>query len=179
MELIDPRPDSSGSNLGDYDCIENPDLHYPQECIIGGGNSSVNFGSFIGKYNAMMHDALSWTVVNSSGGGGGGDSIDNGSECDSELDISRFELRRNAEKECYQLLNDHIDMAMREYYLSVFAAIQQVRNYCETLRVIAQYHNLTGELSIDVLWWYGIIDLCVTMDLWLLRETGQGIIDLW
>nr|WMQ53820.1 adenomatous polyposis coli protein [Cura pinguis] len=116
----------------DYDCMNNSELHYPQEDLT---SNNVNFGSFITKYNNMMHDLVSWTIVNSN--------LDENSECDSQLDISRFELRRNAEKEFYQLLNDHIDVTMKEYYLSVFAAIQQIRNYCETLRVIAQYHNLT------------------------------------
>nr|WMQ53821.1 adenomatous polyposis coli protein [Planaria torva] len=119
--------------IPNYDCMGKTDIGYPNELMSSSNN--IDLGSYITKFIDMMHDPLSWSVESSGGVTGSG--------CTPQLDISRFEMRRNAEKEFYQILNDHIDISMREYYLRVFGAIQQIRNYCETLRVIAQYHNLT------------------------------------
>nr|WMQ53819.1 adenomatous polyposis coli protein [Polycelis tenuis] len=111
-----------------YDCVTKCDE----------SSGAIDVGSYIGKFIDMMHDPLSWRVEVA-----GEPGAINGGCGPPLLDISRFEMRRNAEKEFYQILNEQIDVSMRDYYLRVFGAIQQIRNYCETLRVIAQYHNLT------------------------------------
>uniref|UniRef100_T1DBP6 APC n=1 Tax=Dendrocoelum lacteum TaxID=27895 RepID=T1DBP6_9PLAT len=112
------------------DCMGKSDIIYPSDLI-----SDVDIVKYIKKFIDLMHDSLSWSVDKS-----GNSNVIKGT---STLDISRFEMRRNVEKEFYQVLKEIIDASVLEYYIRVYSAIQQIRNYCETLRVIAQYHNLT------------------------------------